>query len=117
MTGNGGYDAATQLLALADPPDAILCVNDEIAFGALHAAHEHGLAVGHDIAIAGFDGVQDSCHTEPPLTTLDIPVPEIARQLVHMLLSKINGDALESDEIIIHPKLLIRASTGGKDKH
>jgi LacI family transcriptional regulator len=114
MTSAGGYETAKQLLVLPDPPDAILCVHDETAFGALHAAHEHGLAIGQELAIAGFDGVQDSRHTEPPLTTLDIPVPDIARQLAQMLLSKINGVPLETDEMIIRPKLLIRASTGGQ---
>jgi len=114
MTSSGGYEAGNQLLDMSDPPDAILCFNDETAFGALHAAHGHGLSVGHDIAIAGFDGVQDSRHTEPPLTTLDIPVPDIARQLAHMLLSKINGEVLESEEVIIHPNLLIRPSTGAQ---
>lgn len=113
MTSTGGYETAKQLLALPDPPDAILCINDETAFGALHAAHERGLSIGRDIAIAGFDGVQDSRHTEPPLTTLNIPVSDLARQLAHMLLSKINGKTLEIDEITICPNLLIRASTGG----
>jgi LacI family transcriptional regulator len=112
MTSTGGYEAAKQLLTLPNPPDAILCVNDETAFGALHAAHEHGLAIGRDLAVAGFEGVQASNHTAPPLTTLDIPVPEIARQLAHMLLAKINGEPLATDEIIIRPNLLIRASTG-----
>jgi LacI family transcriptional regulator len=114
MTSAGGYETAKQLLVLPDPPDAILCVNDETAFGVLHAAHEHGLTVGQDFAIAGFDGVQDSRHTKPPLTTLDIPVPDIAHQVAQMLLSKINGVHLETEEAIIHPKLLIRASTCGQ---
>ena len=114
MTSAGGYETAKQLLVLPDMPDAILCVNDETAFGVLHAAHEHGLTVGQDFAVAGFDGVQDSRHTEPPLTTLDIPVPDIAHQLAQMLLAKINGVHLETEEAIIHPKLLIRASTCGQ---
>ncbi len=113
MTSTGGYEVARRLFALPRGPDALLCISDETAFGALHAAHERGLAVGRDIAIAGFEGVQDSRHTEPPLTTLDIPVEKIARQLVTMLLAKLNGETLERDEIVIHPTLLIRASTGG----
>jgi LacI family transcriptional regulator len=113
MTSTGGYEAAKSLLSLAVEPDAILCVNDETAFGALHAAHEHGLVIGKELAIAGFDGVRDSIHTEPPLTTLDIPVLEIARQLVQMLLRIVDGETLEQSEITFQPKLLIRASTAG----
>lgn len=112
MTSTGGYQVAQFLLALPEPPDAILCVNDETAFGVLHAAHERGLAVGREIAVAGFDGVQDTRHTEPPLTTLDIPVYEIARLLVRMLLAEIAGDMLPDRQVKIKPVLLTRASTG-----
>jgi LacI family transcriptional regulator/LacI family purine nucleotide synthesis repressor len=114
MTITAGYEAANQLLSQNQPPDAILCVNDETASGALEAARERGLKIGIDIAIAGFDGVKDSQHTVPPLTTLDIPVPEIGRQLVKMLLATLQNEALPENEIIIRPNLLIRASTSGK---
>jgi LacI family transcriptional regulator len=111
LTSSGGYQCAVELLSLPDPPDAILCVNDETAFGVLHAAHKHGLALGKDLAVAGFDGVQEARHTEPPLTTLDIPVFDIARQLVDMLLRTINGEAVQTP-VFIKPALLVRPSTG-----
>ncbi len=53
------------MLWLPDPPDAIICVNDETAFGVLHAAHETGRTVGVDLAITGFDGVQDLSTLNP----------------------------------------------------
>jgi LacI family transcriptional regulator len=112
MSSTAGYEATRTLLTRSVPPDAILCVNDEIAFGALHAAHEQGLTIGTNIAIVGFDGVQDAKHSEPPLTTLDIPVFDVARQLVDMLLKIIIGEAVDSS-VFIRPNLLIRASTGG----
>jgi len=112
LTSAGGYQSAIELLSLPDPPDAILCVNDETAFGVLHAAHQQGLEVGRELAVAGFDGVQDAKHSEPPLTTLDIPVFDIARQLVDMLLKTIAAETVDSP-IFIKPNLLIRSSTGG----
>jgi LacI family transcriptional regulator len=114
MTIAGGYEAANILLSHSTPPDALLCVNDETAFGALEAARDRGLKIGKDIAIVGFDGVKDSEHTVPPLTTLDIPVPDIARQLVRMILAMLQKETLPQNEIIIRPSLVIRASTGGK---
>jgi len=113
MTSTGGYIVAGQLLALPAPPNAILCVNDETAFGVLHAAHEHRLIIGREIAIAGFDGVQDAIHTEYPITTLKIPVSNVARQLVYMLLAMINGKPLAERQVKIEPKLIITESTGG----
>lgn len=112
LTSAGGFQLAIELLSLPDPPDAILCVNDETAFGVLHAAHRQGLTIGRQLAVAGFDGVQDAKHSEPPLTTLDIPVFDIARQLVDMLLKTIVGDMVSSP-VFIKPNLLIRPSTGG----
>jgi len=112
LTSAGGFQLAIELLSLPDPPDAILCVNDETAFGVLHAAHRQGLEIGKQIAVAGFDGVQDAKHSEPPLTTLDIPVFDIARQLVDMLLKTIAGETVTSP-VMIKPNLLIRPSTGG----
>jgi LacI family transcriptional regulator len=111
MTSTGGYQRAIELLSLPDPPDAILCINDETAFGVLHAAHKHGLEIGRELAVAGFDGVQEARHTEPPLTTLDIPVFDIARQLVGMLLKTIAGEIVETP-VFIKPALLVRPSTG-----
>ncbi|HUF00410.1 MAG TPA: LacI family DNA-binding transcriptional regulator [Anaerolineales bacterium] len=113
MSSTGGYEAACTLLSGATTPDALLCVNDQTAYGVLHAAHEHGFSVGTDMAIAGFDGLRASYHTQPPLTTLGIPVSDVAHQLVLMLLSKINSQLPEAREIVIKPELRIRASTGG----
>jgi LacI family transcriptional regulator len=111
LTSSGGYKAATHLLDLPHPPDAILCINDETAFGVLHAAHTRGLIIGQQLAVAGFEGVQDAKHSEPPLTTLDIPVFDIGRQLVNMLLKTIDGETVESP-VFIQPSLLKRPSTG-----
>lgn len=112
MTSTSGYEAASALLSTSNPPDALLCVNDQTAFGVLHAAHEQGLEVGKDLAVSGFDGLRDSDHTEPALTTLAIPVAEIAQQLVQMLLKITSKQPLDEAEIIVRPELRIRASVG-----
>ncbi len=113
LTSSGGYQSTRHLLSLPDPPDAVVCINDETAFGALHAAHEHGRQVGVNFAVAGFDGVQASKYSEPPLTSLDIPVYDIARQLVRMLVVEITAPPLTERRVVLSPKLLVRASTGG----
>lgn len=112
LTGASGYVSTKRLLSIPDPPDAILCVNDETAFGALRAVDESSLRTGQDIAVAGFDGVRDARYSNPPLTTLDQPVYSIARQLVCLLTEQISGHS-PSRHIILEPTLLIRASTGG----
>ena len=94
LTEEGGYQAAERLLALAKPPTAILGCNDLTAIGALKAAHEAGLFVGKDLAITGYDGIQETASTNPPLTTLRQPTYEIARRLAGMLISITKGNLL-----------------------
>src|SRR5512146_1193053 len=114
MTPEGGYRATQRLLSLPMPPAAIVCVNDLAAIGAMHAAHDQGLVTGRDIAIAGFDGLAESAHTQPPLTTVEQPVYTVARQLTQMLLALISGERLSETAVKIQPKLIVRASTGGQ---
>lgn len=114
LTLTGGYDAAECLLDLPCPPTAIMCINDLTAIGAMHAVSKRGLLVGRDVSIAGFDGLSDSAHSQPPLTTVAQPVYSVARQLVKILLAEINGDVILEKHIKIQPKLIIRQSTGAR---
>ena len=111
LTSTGGYQAARQLLSMKYPPNAVICVNDETAFGVLHAAHEAHFSVGEDLAVAGFDGVQDSLFSQPPLTTVDQPIREIAQSLVRMLLNEITGNILPERQVVFQPVLRLRSST------
>jgi LacI family transcriptional regulator len=113
LTRNGGYQAAQHLLALPEPPTAIIGANDMSAIGAMRAAHERGLVVGRDLAVAGYDGTEDSEHTQPALTTVKQPIYDTARQLVRMLIARIDGKELAEPHVIIQPELIVRASTGG----
>ena len=112
LTRTGGYQAALHLLDLPQPPTAIIGANDLTAAGAMRAVRERGLIVGHDIAIAGYDGTDDSEHMQPPLTTLKQPVYEIARRLVKMLVARIEGKELLEPQVVMQPELIVRASTG-----
>lgn len=113
LTALGGYESGKRLLHMVNPPNAILCCNDETAFGTLHAIDERGLTAGEDIAVAGFDGVQESAYSHPPLTTLDQPVYQIARILVQMLAQVLSGSMPKEHRVLIEPNPIIRQSTNG----
>jgi LacI family transcriptional regulator len=113
LTPEGGYRAALRLLSLPELPTAIACVDDMTAIGVLHAAHEHSRIVGQDLAVTGFDGILGFEHTQPPLTTINQPVYQIARRLVNMLVMLILGEAVAENRVEIEPKLEIRESTVG----
>ena len=111
LTRDGGYLAAKKLLALQSPPTAIIGANDLTAIGILRAARELGISVGSDLAVAGFDGIEDAEHTVPPLTTLNQPVYDCARRLIHMLTALIKDEVLEEPHVLLVPELIIRDST------
>jgi len=114
LSETGGYHTTLQLLALPQPPTAILCANDLTAIGALHAVQEAGLTAGKDVAVAGYDGIQESEYTTPPLTTLAQPTYDMARQTVLMLTSLIQGVSLPQKQVVFQPHLILRASTQGQ---
>ncbi len=113
LTRPSGYQAALRLLNLSEPPTAIIGVNDLTALGAMHAAHEHGLVVGRDIAVAGYDGIEDSEHAQPPLTTINSSVYSLARRLVKMVCAIVANEPLAEPRTLIEPELIVRGSTGG----
>jgi LacI family transcriptional regulator len=112
LTQGGGYQQASNLLDLSNPPTAIIACNDLMAFGAMSAAHERGLVVGEDIAITGFDDIPMAEHSHPPLTTLHQPIYKIGNIVCEMLIQIIQDVPLEQDQIIMKPSLVIRHSCG-----
>lgn len=107
-----GYEQAGLLLNLPEPPSAIAVCNDMMAFGAIRAAQEHDLVVGRDVCITGFDDVPMAEHSNPPLTTLHQPVEEIGCLVCEMLIKTIKGQALDPEQIILKPELIVRQSCG-----
>ncbi len=80
-----GRQGLKQFLQCTDRPTAICCANDEIAFGALNAAHLAGLRCPDDISVVGFDdGIwATACH--PALTTIRQPLADLAERAVGLL--------------------------------
>jgi LacI family transcriptional regulator len=112
LTRAGGYQATLRLLELPHPPTAIIGANDLTAVGALRAAHERGLVVGRDLAIAGYDGIEDAEHSQPPLTTLRVPIYETARQLASLVIAQLAGESVTGMSRTLMPELIVRESTG-----
>ncbi|WP_372622814.1 LacI family DNA-binding transcriptional regulator [Falsiroseomonas sp.] len=86
-----GRAAMEALLTLPDPPSAVVCGNDHLAFGALVAARRAGLAVPDDISVTGFDDLDFLAHGEPPLTTVHVPAAEMGRRAADHLVALAAG--------------------------
>ena len=68
-----------------DRATGVICSNDLMAIGALQEAATLGLRVPDDLSIVGFDGIDATTWTQPPLTTVEQPIYEIARTTVTAL--------------------------------
>lgn len=101
------------LLRLANPPDAIFCINDPTAIAALQIVKKKGLDVPNDIAIVGFSNDFASDLIDPPLTTVSQPVREIGSTAAQLLIDQINRDVSEWKSIIkvLKTELIVRKSS------
>ena len=99
-----------ELLGLAGRPTAVLCANDEMAFGAVQSLHRHGLSVPEDVSIVGFDDLNMAAFYNPPLTSVHIPRHEIGRRAAEALIQLLTGRAV-AREVILPTRLIIREST------
>ncbi|MEF2071673.1 LacI family DNA-binding transcriptional regulator [Consotaella aegiceratis] len=103
--------ATTGLLALPNPPTAILGVTDEVALGAMRAIARAGLKVGRDISVMGYDGLPIGLAAEPPLTTMSQSSADAGRHVAHMIKALIEDGTLEEPRVLWEAKLTPRAST------
>jgi LacI family transcriptional regulator len=113
FTEQSGQLGAHYLLDQSNPPTAIVCANDRMAFGTIRAIQARGLQVGKDISVVGFDDITLARYSQPPLTTVHQPVREVAVKLFDLLQRVISGDPTnELSGQLIKPTLSIRESTG-----
>jgi len=111
FTSQGGYEAMHAILRTEHAPSAVFVCNDLMAIGALRAAHESGVHVPDDLSIVGFDDIELSAYTSPPLTTVAQPKERIGALAVDMLLERVGGKRRDARKVVLQPELRVRAST------
>lgn len=109
---SAGYAMTLELMALSDPPDAIFCANDMMALGCYDALRQLGLEVPRDVAVIGFDDRDVAQYMHPPLSTLVLPLYEMGRVAVELLLDDAGGLHSSASGIKVECKLVERESTG-----
>jgi len=86
LWGGGGRAPVRPLLpARGGRPTGVICSSDLMAIGVIHEAWAHGLRVPEDLSVVGFDGVDAAEWSEPPLTTVEQPIAELASTAVAAL--------------------------------
>ena len=110
FTVEGGQAAAGELIASGHT--AIICGSDLMALGAIRAARALGLEVPTDVSVIGYDDSPLIAFTDPPLTTVRQPVQAMGHAAVSALVAEINGTKTPRTELLFHPELIVRGSTG-----
>ena len=105
-----GYKAAKKLIE-KNRPDAIFCVNDVMALGAMAAIREEGLRIPDDIALIGFDDIELANLSRPSLSTVAQPKYETGKIAAELLFKQIEGKLSSGKYYCIEPNLVIRETT------
>lgn len=110
-----GYQLGDHFHELKDKPTAFFTYNDISALGFIKRLMELGYQIPEDVAIVGFDDIEQSSYANVPLTTIHQPVERIGVAAVNKLIALINGET-PPFRTILKPELIIRESCGAKLK-
>ena len=105
-----GIDAVRQLIAQNIPFDAVVCMNDRMAIGAIEALRQAGIQVPDDVAVVGFDNIEEAVYVTPPLTTVEQPLFELGESAVDLVCDLIEGG--KPQDIVLTCNPVIRESCG-----
>jgi DNA-binding LacI/PurR family transcriptional regulator len=94
-----------------EPPDAVLCLSDELAAGALRELYEQAVRVPDDVALVGFDDSDGSRFLTPSLTSVRQDRAETARAALEVLLRRIGGSDDERADVVVPHELVVRESS------
>ena len=107
LSMESGYDGARRLLE-GGSYDALVCGNDQIAYGAYRRCREMGLAVPEDIAIYGFDDNPLNQWLAPWLNTVNVPYVRYAKAAVDAMRILVDGEGPAGDAILPYNLVLRR---------
>jgi LacI family transcriptional regulator len=102
-----GYEGTRRLLA-RHRPRALICMNDELSFGALRALGEAGLSVPGDVSIVSFDDEPVASWTQPRLTTIALPHYQLGRAAIELLLAAAEQQTPAVQQVVAVPMPLRR---------
>lgn len=111
FTTESGFSCTERLLEQPSSMDAIFCVCDAVAFGAIKVLKGKGFRIPEDVSVAGFTNEPMTELIEPTLTTVGQPIYEIGETASRLLFSQLENPDLPPEFCVLNTKLLIRDST------
>ncbi|WP_211907311.1 substrate-binding domain-containing protein [Vibrio sp. B1FLJ16] len=112
FSSESGYQRTVELIESKVHFSALFAANDQTAYGAIKALHDHGIRVPEDVSVIGFDDLPTSQYFTPALTTMRQPIEEIGAVCAESILNLLSG---EKHEVRLPPiDLIVRQSTLSK---
>jgi DNA-binding LacI/PurR family transcriptional regulator len=108
-----GFEEASRIAGLKNPPSAVFAANDMLAIGLILGLINLGVKVPNDLAVAGCDDVPMGALIRPALTTVHVPMYDIGVRATQLLLRAMEGDTDgPAESILLESRLVIRDSAG-----
>ena len=107
---NEGQKIATELMALAEPPTALVVTDDLNALILLTALSKHNIKVPEDMSIIGFNNSVISQISSPTLTTVDIKIYQLGYESANCLIELVKDPEMFKKSVIIPTVILERES-------
>lgn len=116
-TFEGAAQAARNLLSSAEPPDAIFCASDYMAFAAIDVAkREFGLVLPQDLSIVGFDDVPEAAHVAYDLTTYSQPAAALVEEAIKIIDMMVAEPGRRAQRREVRGQLVVRGSARRPDR-
>ena len=110
---NGGCQVAARVAGMHSRPTAVFCFNDMTALGFMRGVDNAGLISGRDMAVVGFDDIQEAAMWQPPLSTVSCEPETVGREAARLLMRVIEGRSPDGEEVLLPVELIERSSSAG----
>jgi len=100
-----------EMVTSPNSPEAILCMNDDLALATAFAFQQIGVTPGHDIALVGFDGLEETEHCPCPITTVRQPIEEMCEVTFSFLRGQMEDPTAPLQQQVLKPTLIVRESS------
>ena len=117
LTEGAGYAAASELLELPEPPDAVYATLDRLALGTLLAAQGRAIRVPEDLMVVGCTDSDAGRLARPSLTALRLHPDELGRSAVRLLADIVEERDTPATHVVVPTRIISRASTRRPVRH
>ena len=108
-----GANVMRKLISESQLPDAVFCIDDNLALGAMQECRRVGLSVPNSIAIMGFHDLEFAEYSSPSLSSVQTQRHEMGRLAAQHVLQMLNaGKAAEQKVLLLDHRIIERQSTG-----